>query len=150
MTWTRRTLLGAVVATAPLAGCLGDDDGADDEGENEDDGTYDTHLDEMDDYDLVDRTGADEVEIRLAPDGEPRFEPDAIKVESMTPITWVWGEDGYDLYPVDVPDPCKWSGSERQERGSVHQWRFPFEGKHEYGSTSPDGEEFTGVFFVVD
>lgn len=143
---TRRTVLGASASLALLAGCLGDDDEPDDE-DDEDDPSYETRLDELEEYDVVDLTDEDAVEIAVDPDGERRFDPDPIVVEQYTDLTWSWEGTGYELYPVWMPDPCGWDGD---DSGGSHSWQFPFVGKYEIGCETPDGETFTGVVFVVE
>ncbi len=151
--WTRRTVLGAACATAALSGCLDDETDGDEPAEPEvddsdDDGPgYETHLDDLEAYDPVDRTGESEVEIVVAPDGDHRFDPDPVMVEEMATVTWNWPESGYEIYPLESPDPCGWAGD---DHGTGHSWEFPFVGKYEIGCTTPDGEEFSGVMFVVD
>ncbi|MDQ2051073.1 hypothetical protein RBH26_11335 [Natronolimnohabitans sp. A-GB9] len=149
----RRTFVGAVCTTAVLAGCLGDDtdDGDDGDDGDTDDETEADSEDEADleerieEYDPVDRTGESSVHIQVAPDGEPRFDPDPVMVDSMAEIRWT-GDSNYEIYPIDIPDGCQWSGV---EDGADHEWQFPFEGAYELGCRLPDGAEFTGMMFVV-
>ncbi|MDG5760411.1 hypothetical protein QA600_13805 [Natronococcus sp. A-GB1] len=146
---SRRAFVATVCTTTCLAGCLGDDENeADTSGDEADDDEtgYETRLDEREEYDLVDRTGEETVEIAVAPDGEARFEPDSVEVDEMAEVTWTWSEIGYEIYPIDTPDPCGWSGD---DHGTSHSWEFPFVGKYEIGCTTPDGTEFEGVMFVV-
>lgn len=151
--WTRRTVVGTISMAAALAGCLGDDENdgeandENDEDDEDDEPGYDTRLDELDEYDPIDRTGESEVEIEISPGRDPPFDPDPVMVDEMTSITWRWGNSDGEIYPVEVPDPCQWSGS---DGGTSHTWQFPFEGKHEIGYTAPDVEEVTGVVFVVN
>jgi len=150
--WTRRGITEAVGAgsIALLAGCLGgsdDGNGGNDEEDNESDYGYETHLDELDEYDPVDLTDQSSVDITVAPDGAQRFDPDAFMIEKMTRVTWRWGESGYEIYPIEAPDPCQWDGS---DGGTNHAWEFPFVGKYVIGCTTPAGEEFTGIMFVVE
>ncbi|APW99598.1 hypothetical protein CHINAEXTREME_18290 [Halobiforma lacisalsi AJ5] len=162
--WNRRRFVATAGMTAALGGCLGDGNGdgngnGNDDGQNgaDTDGTsadeddnatgYDTGLDELEAYDPVDRTGEDEVNIRVDPDGEGRFEPDPVVVERLATVKWTWGEPGYEIYPIDIPDPCRWSGN---DTGAAHAWQFPFVGKYEIGCSRPDGDDFTGVMFVVE
>lgn len=147
--WTRRTFVGAVAGTATLlSGCLGDDNGDDDEGEDDEGvGSYDTRLDEMDDYELIDHTGESEVTIQISPNRDPPFDPDPIVVDRLTTITWRWGDSSGEVYPIEIPSPCQWSGS---DGGTSHSWEFPFEGKYDIGYTAADVEEVTGTMFVVD
>ncbi len=142
----RRTFLGTASAAALLAGCLGTDD-ADDESDDEPATGYDTRLDEIDDYDPIDRTGEADIEIDVSPGREPPFDPDAVIVDELATIRWTWGNSDGEIYPVDIPDPCQWSGS---DGGTSHSWEFAFEGKYEIGYSASDGEEVVGVVFVVD
>ena len=143
--WTRRTFVGAACTTALLAGCLeGDEDDTDEE---EEDNGYDPKLDEIDDYDPVDRTGESEITIQISPDSEPAFDPDAVMVDSNADVTWRWSDSAGEIEPVEMHSPCQWTGS---DGGTSHSWTFPFEGKYVIGYSSPDVEEVTGTMFVVD
>ncbi|AXR76597.1 hypothetical protein AArcMg_0251 [Natrarchaeobaculum sulfurireducens] len=151
---TRRTFLGAACSATVLSGCLGDETDSDEQAKSEgddseaDDGPgYETHLDDLESYDPVDRTGESEVEIVVAPGGDHRFDPDPVMVEELATVTWNWPESGYEIYPLESPDPCGWVGD---DHGTGHSWEFPFVGKYEIGCTTSDGEEFSGVMFVVD
>lgn len=145
---TRRTIVGTAAA-AFLAGCLGDENADEDQNgiDDEDDGGYDTRLDEIDDYDPIDRTGEEEVEIAISPTRDPPFDPPAVTVDELATITWRWSDSEGELYPVEIPEPCQWSGS---DGGTSHSWQFAFEGKYEIGYSAPDVEEVVGVVFVVD
>ncbi|SIR64547.1 hypothetical protein SAMN05421752_101443 [Natronorubrum thiooxidans] len=147
--WTRRTFVGTAACTATLvAGCLGDDNGDDDdEADDEGAGSYETRLDEMDDYELLDYTGESEVTVEVSPNRDPAFDPDPIKVDEMTNITWRWSDSSGEIYPAEIPSPCQWSGS---NGGTSHSWQFPFKGKYEIGYTEPDVEEVIGTMFVVN
>ncbi len=148
--WTRRTVIATTSAGMLLAGCLGNDDGSGDEGDEDneaDDGGYDTRLDEIDDYDPIDRTGEEDVEIEVSPDDEPPFDPDAVMVDTLATIRWTWSDSDGEISPVEIPGPCQWSGS---DGGTSHSWEFAFEGKYEIGYSAPESEEVVGVVFVVD
>ncbi|MXV61324.1 hypothetical protein GS429_04440 [Natronorubrum sp. JWXQ-INN-674] len=142
--WTRRALFGAACTTALLAGCLGDDEDDAEEGANN---GYDPHLDEIDDYDPVDRTGESKLTIQISPGREPAFDPDPVMIDSNTQVTWRWGDSTGEIEPVEVHSPCQWSGS---DGGTSHSWTFPFEGKYVIGYSSPDVEGVTGTMFVID
>ncbi|ARS89022.1 hypothetical protein [Natrarchaeobaculum aegyptiacum] len=155
--WTRRTVVEAtaLAGVGLLAGCLEDDEESADEPPEDDDAPADAdeggQTDDLEaaiaDHDPVDRTDAEEVTIDVAPDGELRFDPEAVLVEQMTTITWRWPEPGYEIYPIESPDQCGWAGD---DHGSGHSWEFPFVGTYEIGCTTPDDEEFTGHLFVTE
>lgn len=143
--WRRRAFLGTC-GTAMVAGCLGDETDPETVDEDETVG-YETRLDEIDDYDPLDLTTEERVEIDVGPEDEPQFDPDPVMVAELATIRWSWDESGYEIYPIDTPEPCGWAGA---DTGTAHQWEFPFVGKYEIGATTPDGTEFSGVMFVVD
>lgn len=148
---TRRRFLGSAGIAIALAGCLDETDDGDGGDDDSDPDTGDTDdgdgLDEIDEYDPVDMTGESEVEIDVSASREPHFDPSPVMVETMTTIRWSWNDSDGELYPVDIPDTCQWSGA---DGGTSHSWEFPFTGKYEIGYEAPESEEVTGIMFVVD
>ncbi|WP_339105726.1 hypothetical protein [Haloterrigena salinisoli] len=167
MEWTRRRVVGTTVATAALAGCLGEtEDGSDalDEsnGANESNGTDGSEEPAernasaaLDDADLADRTGQDEVTITVDPEGND-FEPAAFEIDPETLLVWEWTGSSTEPYPIDIPEGCIWDQEVDEETvedrsgGDEFDRLFTVPGAYRYGSRDADGEEFTGGFRVVE
>ncbi|WP_265109004.1 hypothetical protein [Halosolutus halophilus] len=164
MNWRRRRILGATLAAATLAGCLGDDGGSNGEADDPSDDGSNGEPDDPDDgdsadrdaetvieeYDLVDRTGEDPVGIGVDPGGDG-FDPEGFVIDSSTVVEWTWeGQEAVDaVYPIDVPEECMWDEAEPTvPDGDSWDRLFWAEGDYLYGSRDADGEEFTGVFRV--
>lgn len=155
MDWSRRRVVGATLGVATLAGCLGDE--SDGDGTDESEGTTDYPTDRdvdaetvIENYDLVDRTGEDPVEISVDPAGDG-FDPEGFEIDAETLVEWTWeGGAAVDaIYPIDLPHECMWDESEPTvPDGDSWDRLFWAEGDYLYGSRDADGEEFTGVFRV--
>lgn len=176
MTWTRRRVVGTT-AVAAIAGCLGEsgDDGPDDsndsggaDGSNGTTGSdgsagTDESVDAternasaaLEDADLADHTGQDEVTITVDPEGDG-FEPAALEIDPETLLVWEWEGQSTVPYPIDIPEGCIWDEEvneetvEDQSSGDEFDRLFTVPGAYRYGSRDADGEEFTGGFRVVE
>lgn len=161
MEWTRRRVVGGTGATlVALAGCLGEDGGTDGENGSSDDGeSTPTGADDRDadavleEADLDDYTGREEVEIAVDPDGG--FDPETLEIGTDTLVNWVWEGESTEVYPIDIPEECFWDEEvdeetvEAQSAGDSFDRLFWADGAYLYGSRT-DGEEFTGAFRVVE
>ena len=169
MEWTRRrVVVGGTGATlVALAGCLGEDGGSDGEngssddedGSSDDEGSTANEADDRDadavleEADLDDYTGRDEVEIAVDPDGG--FDPETLEIGTDTLVNWVWEGESTEVYPIDIPEECFWDEEvdeetvEAQSAGDSFDRLFWADGAYLYGSRA-DGEGFTGAFRVVE
>ncbi|MFC4542646.1 hypothetical protein ACFO5R_12015 [Halosolutus amylolyticus] len=156
MNWRRRRVLGATIAAATFAGCLGDDGDSTDERDPDGETDDAAHGDDRDaetviaEYDLADRTGEDPVAISVDAAGDG-FDPAGFEIDPSTTVEWTWegGEAVDAIYPIDVPAECMWDESEPTvPEGDSWDRLFWAPGDYLYGSRDADGEEFTGVFRV--
>lgn len=106
---------GALLAIAPIAGCSGNgngDDGNGDADANGDDGNGDGDIDEwladVENYDgsVADETGQDEITIINGEvDGADQqyvFDPPAVEVDAGTTVVWEWaGDDSHSVTDDD-------------------------------------------------
>ncbi|WP_137289347.1 cupredoxin domain-containing protein [Natronorubrum halophilum] len=157
MNWTRRRVVGATVAAAALAGCLGEDGGdTDGDEETSNDSNGDGNRDAetvLEDADLEDHTGKETVEITIDPDGGG-FEPAAFEIDTDTLLRWHWEGSSTGLYPIDIPEECDWDEEDNEddewEAGDEYDRIFWADGSYLYASRDADDEEFTGAFRVRD
>jgi len=140
----RRKVLvaGGAALTVALAGCTGgDDDGGDDGG---DDGNGDmTPEEQVDSYlndnsangysgtgDIVDETGSGSLTIDVGPDGDFRFDPAAVRIDSGTTITWEWLSDGHSVEQTD--SDLSFEDADIQNEGATHEHTFDSSGAFLY------------------
>ena len=160
MNWTRRRLVGTALATAGLAGCLGNDgssgngDGGGGDGGESDDGSGDHDAEAaLEDADVTDFVGKEEIEITVDPDGNS-FVPEAFEIDRRTVVNWVWEGSSVGLYPLDLPPECMWDEEDNENdewtAGDQFDRLFWAPGAYLYASRNDDGDEFTGAFRVVE
>lgn len=111
----RRRLLhgGAAFVLAAVAGCLSVEpiDGE----ENDDNGV---------------------TNIRVAPGGEPRFDPPDVVIDPGETVEFEWEQGGFNLEILEQPDGSTWEGEpEIQEAGHVHFHTFEVAGLYRFAST---------------
>ena len=104
------------------------------------------------DYDVVDYTGEDEVEIQVGgEDGENIFDADAVLIDKGTTVEWVWESGNHDIVPTEMPDECGWEGvDERQEPPYDHEWTFQVPGRYGYVCSPHEDQGMTGMLFVLE
>lgn len=72
------------------------------------------------------------VTVRVAPNGEPRFEPQVVEIDPGDTVRFVWDSDGHNLVPVNMPDGADWEGvPEVKDEGFEHTHTFEVEGAYE-------------------
>ena len=178
MDWTRRRLVagGAGLTLAAVAGCLGDEGGDASDGngneeadngneaaeENDSDGNETDDLERdaaaaLEDADVEDHTGQEEVTITVDPEADgDRFDPAAFEIDPETLLVWEWEGSSTEPYPLEVPEGCIWDEEvseetvDDQSSGDEFDRLFTVPGAYLYASRDEDGEAFTGAFRVVE
>ncbi|WP_049889358.1 hypothetical protein [Natronolimnohabitans innermongolicus] len=132
-----------------------DVNGGDDGGENDDGATDATDVDAaLENADIEDYTGRDEVEITVDP--EDGFEPEAVEIETDTVVRWNWTGTSTEVYPLDIPDECVWDeevdaeSAVENSSGDDADRLFWADGAYLYGSRNADDGAFTGVLLVTE
>ncbi|QRV13529.1 hypothetical protein JMJ58_11175 [Haloterrigena salifodinae] len=173
MEWTRRRVVGTTAAVAAIAGCLGEDgsgsdnpdssdganasaesDGGSDGADESNETTERNASAALEEVDLEDHTGKEEVTITVDPEGGG-FEPAAFEIDPETLLVWQWKGSSTEPYPIDIPERCIWDQEvdeetvEDRSSGDEFDRLFTVPGAYRYGSRDADGEEFTGGFRVV-
>jgi plastocyanin len=98
-----------------------------------------------------DGTGTGNETIRVAPDGEPRFEPRSVRVEPGTTVEFVWESGGHNLLVRSQPEGANWTGvPEPREAGFTHSHTFEVEGVYEFASGPAENEGMVGAVLVGD
>lgn len=129
----RRSVVGGLAGLGlfpPLAGCLGDVDGGDDDNDIPDDVSPRIHtfLESARGYDnsIVDARGDDPVEIDVgAGPGGLEFDPVAVRIDVDTTVIWTWtGEGGlHDVATVGGSD-FSFSSQRTREAGETFEYTF--------------------------
>lgn len=134
---------GGSPATTTASG-PGGESGGDDEGLR----TFDGWMDGVPNYDgVVDKTGADLVEVTVGPDGEHTFDPPAIHVDSGTTVRWTWADyEGDTTHDIRAADGQFHSNS--MVPGSRYGVEFTGDGIAKYECESHDGDGMRGVVIV--
>jgi plastocyanin len=78
--------------------------------------------------------------VRVGPGGEPRFEPQSLRVEPGTTVEFVWESGGHNLLVRSQPEGANWTGvPEPREAGFTHTHTFRTEGVYEFASGEDQG-----------
>ena len=157
-TLRRRSFLqatGAAAVAVTLAGCMGDDNGDDDEDDDNGDDDYD-YLDDEPDYGdwldgvdyggTVDWTGEDQVEVAVGADDGYRFEPPSIAISPGTEVVWEWTGMG-GAHDVTEEDEV-FASDLVDEEGHTFEHTFDDEGTYRYVCTPHDNMDMFGVVHV--
>jgi plastocyanin len=98
-----------------------------------------------------DGTGTGNETIRVGPDGEPRFEPQSLRIEPATSVEFVWESGGHNLLVRNQPEGANWTGvPEPKAAGFTHSHTFEVEGVYEFASESGEDEGMVGAVLVGD
>ena len=73
-----------------------------------------------------------DTEMLVGADGNNRFEPEELEIDSGTTVEFVWDSGGHNLQVWDQPDESEWSRSmEIHDEGDVETHTFDIEGEYE-------------------
>ena len=112
---------------------------------------YDGWLDDVPSYDgTVDASGTPEVtvDVGVGPDGEPAFDPPAVKVDPGTTVVWEWTGVGGEHAVVD-PDHG-FESPHFSEAGATYSLTFDGEGVSKYSCPGHVEQGMKGVVVVGD
>lgn len=129
MSTTRRTLLGAVAATVPLAGCAGAWEGV------EEDVSGDENASENESTELENPAALEEADevVAVGPGPNTEFDPDSLVVDPDTVVGFRWDSGGHTIDVRSQPEDADWQGVPRsQDAGHVHVHTFQARGRYDY------------------
>lgn len=149
----RRTLILAVGGGIGLAGCLGNDEGEDDDTETDDDPADSADTVDEDDADNgVDDEGDDAAAtVTVGHGGVFVFDPETVGIDVGDTVAFVWDDGGHNILVTDQPDGGGWDGvEETQSAGYTHSHTFDVEGRYEFVCEPHQGQGMDGTVLVGD
>ena len=135
---------GAVALTTSLAGCGGNDGGAE---YLDDEPDYGGWFDDVDAYEgTVDATDSDEVAVAVGAGGGLSYDPPAVAISPGTTVVWEWTGDG-GAHDVAAEDGSFTSENVDQE-GFTFEHTFDDPGIYEYYCTPHEAVGMKGAIVV--
>lgn len=155
MRLSRRRLLIATGVSIAIAGCTGNGEDPEDDGETDPDSDDEGPTDdapENGDEDGTGEDGDDEPEaetVVVAPDGEHRFDPDTLEIEPGTTVEFVWEGSGHNVTVTEQPEESDWAGvTDLGKEGDTHEHTFEVDGRYEYVCEPHAGDGMEGAVLV--
>jgi len=92
--------------------------------------------------------------VRVAPDGNLRFDPETFRLAAGGTVTWEWDAPGHNVIADTVPDGSDWEGTpggtgETYDRGYSYEYTFEVTGDYEYYCAPHRNFDMVGSFTVV-
>lgn len=77
--------------------------------------------------------------ILVGPDDTYGFEPESLRIQSGTTVTWVWESDVHNIVVINQPDQANWEGHlPFEDAGFNHEHTFSVAGRYLYGCEPHD------------
>lgn len=146
---TRRGLLGLLGASA-TAGCLRLTESTTTSQESP--ASTETERNEAAETSNSASSGPVAATVRVAPGGEPGFEPSEVAVEPGEAVRWTWdGNSSHNLHVTSKPSDADWAGVEElREPGHEYVHTFDVYGTYEYECRPHAGIGAVGTVVVTD
>lgn len=91
----------------------------------------------------------DQEEVIVGPDGDARFDPADLTIESGTTVTFIWDSGGHNLVPTSQPTDSDFEGVEdTQDEGYEHDFTFLVGGTTEFVCEPHEDEGMTGTIEI--